>query len=51
MRTFSGWVYVAFARRRVLPEDHRLAAHRPVCTNLALDALNNGYLAAPAQGC
>mgnify|MGYP001693987815 CR=1 FL=1 len=29
VRTMSGRVHVAFARRRLLPEDHRLADHLP----------------------
>ena len=51
VRTLSGWVYAAFVTdvysRRIIGWQ---TTYRPVCTDLALDALENGYLAAPARG-
>lgn len=52
VRTMSGRVHVAFARRRLLPEDHRLADHLPASAHRPGHRRpENGYLAAPARGC
>ncbi|MDO4901682.1 hypothetical protein [Actinomyces sp.] len=43
VRTLSGWVYVAFARRRLLASDHRLAdVNEPVTPTWPRGALRMG---------
>ena len=51
MRTFSGWVYVAFVTdvysRRIIGWQ---TTYRPVCTELALDALEMAVWQRKRQG-